>query len=400
MSKVSPARRRELLAMNLPTEAEMIRRVRGFLLRSGLTLGEMAEMAGYSPSSLRVFISGRYDAERDNDNSSLSVRATLKSIIDQHELNEDIDLLGTHHSTRDFKAVHRSALNALEKGSAYLVDGPPGTQKTWTLRTVQQEINQSGKGHAVYIYARDRQAPQSFLIECCTSAGIPTRGSIDQLIRKLRFFLGSHRTLLMVDEAQHLDHHGLEVLRQLLDLPPHFGVMLAGSHDLSQRLSHWQMDQWRSRLRKTHYMNGLTDQEAEDILIAELGKMPKDIIGSVIDSARSEASRNGSKFRYIHARLLFWAIEDTKQRLAERRGATTGGTESGVRMRSNEAVNRPYGKVTVYFAGDEMQISVRLLTLCRVADRLLKGWVVATALYFAFEVGRAWINGAIERAVP
>jgi hypothetical protein len=160
-------------------------------------------------------------------------------------------------------------------------------------------------------------SPQSFLVEACTEAGIPNRGSIDQLIRKLRFFLGGNRTLLIVDEAQHLGLNGLEVLRQLLDTPPYFGVVLGGSHDLSMRLRDWRMEQWRSRLRRSHMLTGLAVGDAERILAGELGPMHASDVKVVIEGATVEAVRNKKPFRYISARNLFFAIEDARAAIDE-----------------------------------------------------------------------------------
>jgi hypothetical protein len=75
--------------------------------------------------------------------------------------------------------------------------------------------------------------------------------------------------LFVVDEAQHLEHKCLEVLRQLLEQYD-FVAVLGGSHDLTQRLSHWQMEQWRSRVRKTLYLNGPSEPECRAIIRAEL----------------------------------------------------------------------------------------------------------------------------------
>jgi DNA transposition AAA+ family ATPase len=190
------------------------------------------------------------------------------------------------------------------------VDGPPGTKKSYTFHQVIDEINKSREGHAFYVYVEINQSPQSFLIEACTVAGIPNRGTIGQMMRKLRFFLSGQRTLLVVDEAQHLGVAGMEVLRELLDTPPYFGVVLGGSHDLSVRLRDWRMEQWRSRLRRTHLLMGLTESEAAEILTGELGPMhPQDIADTIV--------RDRKTFKYISARNLFFAIEDAKLALAE-----------------------------------------------------------------------------------
>jgi hypothetical protein len=111
----------------------------------------------------------------------------------------------------------------------------------------------------------------------------------------------------------------LEVLRQLLDTPPYFGVVLGGSHDLSMRLRDWRMEQWRSRLRRSHMLMGLSAAEAGRILSAELGAMhPSDVAQTVAD-ATVEAVRNKKTFRYISARNLFFAIEDARAAMEEAR---------------------------------------------------------------------------------
>ena len=43
-----------LASLGLPSDVEMIRRVRSFELRSGLTHGELSDMAGLNPASFRV----------------------------------------------------------------------------------------------------------------------------------------------------------------------------------------------------------------------------------------------------------------------------------------------------------------------------------------------------------
>lgn len=304
--------------MGLPTDRETIRRARAFVVRSGLTLSEFAEMAGVSPSSLRVFMSGCYGQNHPADSNTLTIRATLKQTIDIWEIEHTEPAAGTHYDTAEFLAMRESMLGALNDGNAMLFDGPPGVSKTYTARRVSAEINKSGQGRAVYVYARMGQPPASFLSAACIDAGIPSRGTVDQLIRKLRFLLGSQqRSLLTIDEAQHLPSDTLEAIRQLLDEPPYFGVVLCGSDDLAVRLCHWQMGRWHSRIRRAHLLTGLTRTEATHILASELGSMSKQDADDTIADARVKASREKKEFEYISARNLFFAIADARALLAK-----------------------------------------------------------------------------------
>lgn len=320
-------RKAHLQALGLPNDTEMIFRARAFALRAGLTYGELAELAGLNINSFRVWIAGNYDKHHPTDSNTLSVRARLKELMDKHELEHTSPSSGPHYSTGEFESVRRSMWAAFRQGTAFLVDGPPGTQKTYTFRRVAEEINKGKEGRAVYVYARINHSPQSFLMEACTQAGIPNRGTIDQLVRKLGFFLGKGRALLIVDEAQHLGLDGLEILRQLLDTPPFFGVVLGGSHDITMRLRDWRMEQWRSRLRRSHLLTGLTAGEAERILTAELGAMDQHDVKESIADATVEAVRFKKTFTYISARNLFFAIEDARAALGEASPKTEPGTE-------------------------------------------------------------------------
>lgn len=304
-----------LNSLGLPDDAEMIRRARAFNLHAGLTVAELADLASLNPSSLRVFLAGAYGSHRHADSNTLAIRASLKQVMDLYDIKHKPTLTERHYETAEYAAVRESMWSALKEGTAFLVDGPPGTQKTYTFRRVADEINRSGEGRAIYIYARVEHSPQNFLVEACTEAGIPNRGYIDHLIRKLRFFLGGQRALLIVDEAQHLGLSGLEVLRQLLDTPPFFGVALGGSHDLSLRLGNWQMEQWRSRLRRTHQLKGLSAGEASTILQSELGRMGADDVAESIKDATVEALRDKRSLKYISARNLFFAIQDARKAL-------------------------------------------------------------------------------------
>jgi hypothetical protein len=94
--------------------------------------------------------------------------------------------------------------------------------------------------------------------------------------------------------------------------------VLSGSHDLSVRLRDWRMEQWRSRLRRTHLLAGLSEAEAARILTTELGAMDKRDIAESITDATVEAVRDRKTFKYISARNLFFAIEDARNTVTER----------------------------------------------------------------------------------
>lgn len=328
---LSAARRRELATMDIPSDDEVRARALEFEERSGLTRGEFSLAIGYSAGVLGMFLGGHYNValskDHDQAHNTLNIKAKLIAFIDKWD---DVQVLLRHqamHHTADFELIRGVCSKALANASAYVIDGPPGTQKTYSLRAFEREAKQTfGGGRVIYVYARADHSPLGFLREVCRSAGIPSKGDIDKLIRKLRFFLSQERVLLLVDETDHLPTKTLEIVRQLLDLPPYFGVVLAGNHELSATLDKLKMARWHDRVRDTLELKGPSEAECRTIICVELQPLfPDPISKETCDRviARCEVTgvridRTGRKpiprqFDYISARLLFFAIADIQQ---------------------------------------------------------------------------------------
>lgn len=312
---IATVRKAQLQQMGLPSDVELIRRARMFVMQAGLTTGELADLASVNPNSLRVYLSGSYGKHRPADSNTLPIRAALKEAIDLHEIKHRSRSQNAHHPTAEFNEIRASMFDALADGSAVLVDGPPGIGKSWALENVAAEINKSGTGRAIYVYCTIGLSPQSFLVECCTEAGIPNRGNKIQLLRKLGYFFQEEHPLLVVDEAQNLPFETLETLRSLFDMRG-YGIVLAASYDLLTRLREYKLRMWSSRVSRTHLLKGVTKEEAAQILVKELGPMSKQDIADTIEEATLEAVRERAPFKYIALRNLFWAIKGARQAVA------------------------------------------------------------------------------------
>ena len=309
----------QLKQMGLPGDQEMIRRARLFAMESGMTWIDMAEMAGLNPSSLRVYMSGHYDKHQGADSNTLLIRAALKQCMDRYEHKRGACRGGRHYSTAEFEDVRASMLSALSDGSAVLVDGPPGIGKSWVLERVTAEINSNKLGRAFYVYCTIGLSPQSFLVECCTVAGIPNRGTKMQILRKLAYFFEEEHPLLVIDEAQNLPFETLETLRRLFDVRG-YGIVLAASYDLLARIRDYKMRMWESRLERAHLLQGATRAEAAAILAGELGPISDGIVDQAVKDATDSASRKidekrWTSFDYISLRKLFWNIRGARREM-------------------------------------------------------------------------------------
>jgi type II secretory pathway predicted ATPase ExeA len=118
---------------------------------------------------------------------------------------------------------------------------------------------------------------------------------------------------LVFDEAQHLSIECLETLRELLDQPPHCGLLFAGTHELEAIFTRQalELEQWRSRFHAGQALPGISEEEAATIVHSELGLgLSQRKIQKLISKSRITDLRNGGQHSYVSARRLFWVIRE------------------------------------------------------------------------------------------
>ena len=154
--------------------------------------------------------------------------------------------------------------------------------------------------------------------ETCGAIGL---SMVDRILRNLRFDLGQRKVLLVFDEAQHLSIECLETLRELLDQPPHCGLLFAGTHELEAIFTRQalELEQWRSRFHAGQALPGISEEEAVDIVHSELGLgLSQRKIQKLIAKSRITDLRNGGQHSYVSARRLFWVIRELQAVVANR----------------------------------------------------------------------------------
>jgi hypothetical protein len=115
------------------------------------------------------------------------------------------------------------------------------------------------------------------------------------------------------NEAQHLSIECLETLRELLDQPPHCGLLFAGTHELEAIFTRQalELEQWRSRFHAGQALPGISEEEAATIVHAELGLgLSQRKIQKLISKSRITDLRNAGQHSYVSARRLFWVIRE------------------------------------------------------------------------------------------
>src|SRR6185437_8203195 len=318
---LSTKQRAELLARTAPQRRQVTQVLTEYLQRTGLTPTDFARRINYSAVALRFFMTGKYGSIAGSD---AAIRAAIMDFINAHPIQPVTETNGKLYETQNVGLIRECFYQALDGRRAYYFRGAPGSQKSFVLQHLIAELNLaeiSKNGHgrrAFYVYCREGIKPTQLMKRVAEAAGSPTTGELDRILRNLRFDLGARKSIFVFDEAQHLDMHCLETLRELLDMPPHAGLLFAGSHELEKTFNRLDMEQWHSRLHKGSELPGIQESEAAEIIRAELGEIKPAKLQALINQCYTTDQRKGRQVRYISARLLFFALQSIKQRSSQK----------------------------------------------------------------------------------
>jgi DNA transposition AAA+ family ATPase len=187
---------------------------------------DFARRINYSREAVHQFLNGNYSRISSNDGN---IRAAIRDFIAGHPIATPIVTSGRLYETENVRLLRRYFHEALDHRRAYYLYGAPGTQKTYVLQHLIAELNRSEIGknaegrRAYYIYVRQGIRSLDLMKRVAESCGAIGLGTVDRILRNLRFDLSQRKVLLVFDEAQHLSIECLETIRELLDLPPHCG---------------------------------------------------------------------------------------------------------------------------------------------------------------------------------
>lgn len=316
---ISTKDREALLARTLPKRREVIQQLTDYLERSGLSPADFARRINYSAVTLRFFLNGKYATVAGDD---APIRAAIVDFIDANPIEPLTESSGRLYETENVRLIRDQFYKALDGRQARYFKGAPGSQKSFVLQHLIAELNRAElakNGHgrrAFYVYCRAGVRPTQLMKRVAEAAGAPSVGDIDRLLKNIRFDLRGRKVLFVFDEAQHLDAQCLETVRELHDMPPHCGLLFAGSHNIEDIFNRLDMEQWASRLRKGTELPGVSESEAEEILRAELGDVKPDKVKALIKHCYATDLRKGREAKYISARLLFFAIQGIQERQA------------------------------------------------------------------------------------
>jgi type II secretory pathway predicted ATPase ExeA len=327
MPKISEEQRERWEAL-YPSGDDTRTAIADYMRRSGLTQQDLGRRIGYARTTMNYFVENSYEAL----GSDLRIRKAAWDFMRAHPLDAPAESAGRLYQTENFRLLRSYFYRALDQSQAILVDGAPGTQKTYVLEHLIAELNRSdlsknGSGRRAYLVrARRNIHPLDLMKRVAESCGSIMEGNIDRILRNLLFELRGRRVLLAIDEAHELDIDCLETIRELLDRGK-VGMLLAGNHGLRLSFVRNRLDlaQWNSRLHARAALPGLTEEEVRSIAQSELPGLPQAALDKLVALCWDEAyvlpettlpitkrAERGTavKQRFLSARRLFRRIAE------------------------------------------------------------------------------------------
>ncbi|HLJ89548.1 MAG TPA: AAA family ATPase [Candidatus Angelobacter sp.] len=298
-----------------PEIKALIERTRRHLERQGLTQKSLAFRINYSQAALSHFMNRNYHwAAQDQ------IANSILQYLDRAEANLKKKKPAKLYETANVQLIRQMLHVALERSTACYLRGAPGTQKSFVLETLIEEINRnSNEPQAYHIRCLENMKPGHLMKSIALECGALPAGTLHVVIQNLKFHLEGKPTVLVFDEAQGLSFTCLELVRYLHD-ELGCGVLLAGSHDLESTFLKLNMQQWHSRISRGVTLPGLSREEACDIASRELPDFSRSDIAKLVESCQDPDMRDGKVHYYISARKLFNTIADIQQRSAAKKG--------------------------------------------------------------------------------
>jgi DNA transposition AAA+ family ATPase len=276
--------------IDVPPANVVVPAILEYMAKAGMGSKDLASELGYADTSVRKFLAGSYDQVAATD---IYLRRTICDYLEEHPLpGEDAGLPDKLLPTRDTRLIMERIEQARDHVRIIVIEGPPGTSKTTTLRWVSAERNRLRLNDAFYIRARTRISAVAFLRRLASLLSVNSRATRDRLVsnivRKLRQI---QHPVLLVDEAQNLLDGHAEAFEQLRDIIDESGCgcVLAGHWNFIRHLTNGMgrfLEQWLSRIDLRDHLRGLAEEELDNIAEQRLGqKLPPDIRRALISFA-------------------------------------------------------------------------------------------------------------------
>ncbi len=323
-----------------PSTATVRAALRAYLDRSGLVAADVAPDIGYKRSSVDHFLRGSYGKLcRDQ----IYMRHAVSEFLNRQPVQDDEEIPTKLLPTHDTKLILERIQEAHSKHRIVVIEGPPGTCKTTTLRWYEAERNRRQRTDAFYVRAFTQITGHGLLKELAVRVGAYAAQRRERVLRNLVRKLRARKpSVLLVDEAQNLladRAQAFEQLRDVIDMAG-CGCVLVGHFNFVRHLSNGlgrELEQWLSRIDIREHLKGLQDGEVDMIAREYLGAPLSPGLRKVLVSFAHARDRNAGlraalvgkrgaqvAFKYLSIRRVrkFFERIDELRAIEQNRGAS------------------------------------------------------------------------------
>lgn len=293
--------------------------LRRYMSRTGLGMGQVAELAGYSTRTVIQFVSGgRFG---DGDRAGDGTAETLRHMMAENPPAPP-ELHGRFYPTAATRAMDE-LIEECADGVWGICRGPSGSQKSENLRRHALEAWADAEPRFALVEGQARMTPRQLLAEIARAIAAPYAQATAALRQSIFFTARRRRTrfCIAIDEADLLYHQvdTLETLRRLGDgLDGRAGILIVGNEPVmglfeDRRRIKVSFERWRSRvLQRRLDVLGPSREEARRMAAGELGIAPERVPDSTLDGCTVADPISGRK--YVNVRSLFLAIRRAQRR--------------------------------------------------------------------------------------
>jgi DNA transposition AAA+ family ATPase len=194
----------------------------------GVTTTEIAKAINYSVPSTSQYLADKYAA------NPAKIEAAFVAWLRRQGVSTTGEDFGSRFIDTDATTkVFNACRAAQEEGAITVIIGAPGLGKTVGIRRWMDYARRE-QLRFIHITAHRLTSAVSFVRDLGVQLGLRDRTAA-QLVNSIQAALNGEPSVLLIDEAQHLDVRTLEVIRGISDATM-TGVVFAGSLALAQKL--------------------------------------------------------------------------------------------------------------------------------------------------------------------
>lgn len=261
--------------------SELANQLREHMTEHEVSQGMVAKSIGCTAGVISAWLSGKYAGDIAGTEEKIRQYLVLESARADAHVLPTVAVL----KTTAFATITNTLNAAAQKRALVSVTGESGIGKTTAIK-------EYARTHAavMLIEVDDGFTSRDLFCELCELLGLPTRGTLHALLKRICDKLRGSGRLLIVDEAEYLPKRALDMLRRLRDFAQ-IPIALVGLPRLNENIQGDQNNfaQLSSRMRLRQKVDRLTSNDEEMIIHAYLGSVKSDVIKSLRKFSKQNA---------------------------------------------------------------------------------------------------------------